>query len=444
MLAGKTGLITAIAMIGLTIAVGARCPMDAIATDSTFVGGASGSVAVETCVTRSGTEDTYTYTITDLSARSPGFCSFAVAGVGVLRTIAQASPPGWTGHELPAGSCASWWVWSTIGFGSTLLPRPGLLPGGSVIVSVTVAGPTTPAEVSAQLQTCEGKPITLTVLGPSACPGILAAGYETTCACSTRGCTTLNLFEGDGNRIQVIGGPDTQTIPRCEPSWVRHGFLGPELSASDVAFRLRIDGMLVPLTQTEMCTPGDEPGRSVIAIMWHTQFPPNFFDVGTHEVIGEWEVFDTPDSDPFVWSRTITLEVAPCLIPIPIPTPITTLGPPLPDIRVEFVRDACSCTWTQLQQYVCEIRVTVDVTNDGTEPTGLFHVSLTADQREAMAMVPSLQPGQDRRVTLELVLNAEKPGGEPNPSYEVIADCLGRVEEANEENNSIEGNVNCP
>ncbi|MBN1859770.1 hypothetical protein JW848_11300 [Candidatus Bipolaricaulota bacterium] len=431
-------LATVILLVGLIGAVGVGCPLDAIATHSSFVGGAAGSMAVETCVTRSGSEDTYTYTLTDLSVRTPGFCSFAVAGIGALRTVAQTSPPRWAGHEIPAGSCASWWVWSTIGFHPTLPAPRGLLPGASVAFSITVEAPSTPAEVSAQLLTCNGKPVTTTVLGPSACPDILSSGYEATCACSASGCTTINLFEGDGSRIQVIGGPDTQTIPRCEPSWLRHGFLGSELSSSDVAFRLWIDGVSVPLVQTEMCTPGDEPGGSVMAIMWHVQFPADHFDVGLHEVVGEWEALDTPDTDPFVWRRMITLEVVPCAIPLP------ELDPALPDISVSLVRDDCSCGLIPPQQYVCELEVIVNVRNDGTEPTGLFHISLAADQHGTRKLVPSLQPGQDRRVTLELGFEVSKPGGEPNPSYEVAADCLNRVNESNEENNTIEGNVGCP
>lgn len=430
-------LAAAILLIGLTRVGAAGCPAGAIATHSSFVGGAAGSIVVESCVTRSGSEDTYTYTLTDLGVRTSGFCSFAVAGIGVLRTVAQTSPAGWVGHELSAGSCASWWAWSTVGFRPTLPAPRVLLPGTSVVFSITVEAPSTPAEVSAQLQTCNGKPVTTTVLGPSACSDILAAGYDATCACSASGCTTINLFEGDGNRILLIGGPDTQTIPQCEPSWLRHGFLGSDLSASDVAFRLWIDGVSVPLVQTEMCTPGDEPGGSLIAIMWHAKFPANYFDVGVHEVVGEWEAFDTPDMDPFTWSRTILLEVVPCAIPLP------ELGPPLPDISLSLVRDDCRCGLIPPQQYVCDLQVIVDVKNEGTEPTGLFHISLSADQQTARELVPSLQPGQDRRVTLDLTFDVGKPGGEPNPSYIVFADCLDRIVESSEDNNTLEGEVRC-
>ncbi len=434
--ARNTSLLAAVVLlIVLTGTAVARCPLDAIATHSSFVGGAIGSVAVETCVTRSGTEDTYTYTLTDLSVRALGLCSFAVAGVGVLGTTAQEAPSGWTGAELPAGSCASWWAWSTIGFGSSLpLPPPrGLIPGGSLAFSVTVEGPTTPAFVTAQIQTCGGKPFTTTVLGPSACPEIEEASYETSCSCSPRGCTAVDLFEGDGNRILVIGGPDTQTIPRCEPSWVRHGFLGPDLSASDVEFRLWIDGTRIPLVQTELCTPGDEPGGSVMTVMWHTQFPPDFFDVGLHEVVGEWEAFDTPDTDPFVWSRTITLEVVPCAIPVPSPPP------ELPDISLVVVRDSCNCGWTQQQQFVCDLEVVVDVKNEGAEPTGFFQICLSTDQEDARVTVPSLQPGQDRRLTLELTCRLAGP----RPTYRVVADCSNRVQEIDEENNSVEQSFDC-
>jgi len=435
-------LVLVVTVLAWASAALGRCPLGAIATHSTFVGGALGSIAVETCVTRSGGEDTYTYTVTDLSARTPGFCSFAVAGIGVLSTVAQAAPSGWTGVVLPAGSCASWWAWSTIGFGSPLPPPHGLIPGGSAVFSMTVNGPTTPAEVSAQIQSCGGKPVSCTVLGPSACPEIEEASYEATCACTPRGgCTAIELFEGDGTRIQVIGGPDTQVLMQCDPSWVRHGFLGPDLSPSEVEFRLWIDGSPVPLTMTEMCMPGDEPGQSVITIMWHAQFPPSYFTIGTHEVTGEWEVFDTPDTDPFVWSRTMTLEVVLC--PIPLPSMPITILPTLPDITLELVRDSCSCEWTPLQEYVCELEVVVDVANIGAEPTGLFHVSMEADSKETDAMVASLQPGQERRVTLDLSWSYRKPGFLPSFDYTVTADCMDAVEESDEANNSLEGDVTC-
>ena len=81
----------------------------------------------------------------------------------------------------------------------------------------------------------------------------------------------------------------------------------------------------------------------------------------------------------------------------------------------------------------------MDLKNEGAEPTGIFEICLSTDQEDARVTVPSLQPGQDRRLTLELRC---RPAGS-RPTYRVVADCSDRVEESNEENNSVEKSFNC-
>jgi hypothetical protein len=382
--------------------------------DSTTVIGATGSAVVEVCVTRSGGQDTYTYRVTYLGGPTGGACGLLVSGYGGLDTVSMTEPAEWTSTAHPTTSCASWWTWSKSMFGSGtgtwVLPR-------SLTMSMTVDAETTPGTVVASLLFCGKDSVTFTILGPIA-PRALTG------------------FEGEGNRINVIGPPE-QTIPRCEPSWVKHGFSGAPFDPDSVNFQFFVDGVEIVLNREVTCSPTAEVGVESTLVMFYKQFPEDFFDVGLHEVVGVWTMDDTAaPPDGFVFERTIMLRVIEC-VPEPLPVP------DIPDLRLVLEGIVCGCEWEKDQDYVCNVEVKVIVTNVGTAESPATGVIVRSNKDVAVASVPELEPGESYERTVELSFKSSWDR-EPCPlSVSGIVDANDEIRELDEENNTAEVEVCC-
>ncbi|MBU0596160.1 hypothetical protein KJ567_05710 [Candidatus Bipolaricaulota bacterium] len=118
----------------------APCPDDAIAHHVEVVESAEyGDIQIETCLTREGELDTYTYTLTNLSFEYAGcgISEFGVDNEADTVTWSTEQPVGWThvdrdgdwSWEAPSGDC-------------------GILVGESASCSITVSGPTTYASMA--------------------------------------------------------------------------------------------------------------------------------------------------------------------------------------------------------------------------------------------------------------------------------------------------------
>jgi len=162
------------------------CAEDAVAYDVNVTSlGDHGSIQVEECVTREGTVDTYTYTVTniDFLYEGCGVCMFAVPKPLALGTLghSEAVPwlyslyPGAWAWRLPAGSC-------------------GLLPGDSAEFSVSVPGPTTDTAVVGGIATCVtiapdgsvslARKYAIDTTGPGeGCPDLIVRITDQACQC---------------------------------------------------------------------------------------------------------------------------------------------------------------------------------------------------------------------------------------------------------------------
>jgi len=425
-----------VAMVVSCSCLAGTCPRGALATDSEMVLGEKfGVVAVEACVTRTGSEDTYTYRVTNLSRGPVDVCGFMVTAFGTPETVLVASPAGWAGRTTWADTgCGTWWTWSTL---EGLLRTGAIGPGESQVFAVTVRGPTTPVDVRAAVGFCGGSTEGFTIVGPSGCTGGTGGAIDG-CACGVRGCTAVDAFEGDGPRIRLVGGPDTQVISACEPSWVRHGWLGPGLEAGDVEFRLSIDGFAVGLNLLQACWPDIEVGVTGATLNWGKQFPAGFFSAGTHELIGEWEQYPSVEfPSGFTFARTITLIVEPCLAePIPVP--------PMADLVARIGEVSCSCAWTVIQQRRCEMAVPIVVTNQGQIASDATALQLVARNWMSVKPIPELQPGASYETKARISFEIPPEGDPPCPlDVEVIVDYADFIQEADESNNRSETEVCC-
>jgi hypothetical protein len=425
-------------MVGWSVhAAGGTCPLGAIASDSDLLTVPTvGMVAIEVCVTRDGLEDTYTYRITKLGMGATDLCGLLVSGPGNIDTVGMSAPTGWhTSADDVSSDCATWWTWSTLSsFGGG-----GILRGRTVILSVTVEGPTAPVDVPAALAVCgKGETVPFRILGPSACSGLAEAGASGTCVCSEHGCVAERAFEGDGTRISILGGPDTQVLPQCDASWVRHGWVGVELDPDSVGFRLFIDGVPVGLDRQVLCGPSSEVGVPTYAVHYYKQFGAFFFDVGIYEVMGEWEYYGT-SADPigFDWSRTITLIVEPCEIePLPIPL--------LPDLSVRIANASCACHWTPQQERECVLSVPVIIENVGDASADPSNVRMLAGHAMAVKAIPELEAGETYTTELTATFTAGHDVGGPCPlEVDVTADFTDLIAESDENNNQDEAEVCC-
>jgi len=290
MLRGLTGLL--ILVVGVASTALATCPGDAVASDSTMLTGVFGTLAIELCVTRSGMTDTYAYTVTNLGPGKGTPTGFMVTGLGRLVTIAVAPSAGLM-TSLAEIDCGTWWSWSPSFTPPITPPETPIRATGTF--SISVKGPTFPAPVLAAVASSTHLEA-FTILGPCACPEVAADDTLSGCSC-THGaapvCVVTPVFVGEGSRIEVIGGPDTQHIETCDSSWVRHGFTGMVAPEGAGEFRLFINDAQVPLSQVLVCHPSEEPGVATFSLFWYVQFPPWHFPPGTHEVRGEWESFPT-------------------------------------------------------------------------------------------------------------------------------------------------------
>jgi len=299
------------------VAYAPSCPIGTIETDARMLTGKFGTITIEACLSRFGGQDTYTYRVTHLGVGMAEVCALMVSGIGLFAGLGQTAPLGWTTVADNAGSCASWWGWSTM---SVFPGGMSLGPGESATFSVTLAGPTTPAEVHAAIGLCGGATEPFTILGPSACSDITEMSVYESCLCGPHGCARGAAFDGEGSRISVNPmDPDVQTIDACEPSWVRHGFTGPSAAIGSGEFRLSVDGVPVPMDVEVTCTASYELGTLLHAVLYHVQFPANYFAPGTYDVTGEWEIFGTPvaPGTSFTWSITLVVEACATCIPDP-------------------------------------------------------------------------------------------------------------------------------
>jgi hypothetical protein len=304
-------------LVAGSVAYGPTCPLGTIETDARILSGKFGMISVEACFSRVGGEDTYTYRVTHMGVGTIEVCAFTVSGIGLFTTVGQTGPMAWTGTTADDAGCASWWGWSTM---STLPGGAAVGPGESATFSITVPSETTPARVQTAIGLCGGAEESFLILGPSACPGVTEMGFDASCVCGPHGCARAAAFEGDGMRIGLLPtDPDVQTIETCEPSWVRHGFSGPGAAIGTGEFRLFIDGAPVPMDAEVMCSASSELGTPLHAVLFHVQFPAEYFAPGSYDLAGEWEILASPagPGSSFAWSITLVVEECTTCVPDP-------------------------------------------------------------------------------------------------------------------------------
>jgi len=157
-----------------------ECPEDAIAYDVMITElGDYGSVQVEECVTREGSVDTYTWTVTniDFLYNGCGLCLFAIPKPISLGALTHTEPGGWLYSQYPMA-----WAWR-LPLGSC-----GLLPGDSAVFEVSVPGPTVDVPILGVVSTCA-----IVLPDGSVRPGELLVVQTTGPGVSEEGCPDLAL-----------------------------------------------------------------------------------------------------------------------------------------------------------------------------------------------------------------------------------------------------------
>jgi hypothetical protein len=425
-----------LAVVGLvsSFAAFASCPTGAIANESIMVTGKLGMLAVEVCVTRSGTTDTYTYTVTNLGTSTELPDSFMVTGLGRFTTTAV-SASSRLAHSHVETSCGTWWLWSSLLGSDPSIPALPLRAAATF--SITVEGPTTPVSVLGAMG-ASGRVVEFKTLGPCACPDPWDRDSSGGCSCSDEApfdCVATTYFTGKGTQIKILGDADVQHILDCDESWVRHGFCcGADAGAG--VFRLFLDGAPVPLDHQIVCRPSVDPGVSSVSENWFVRFPAGFFEPGTYELRGEWESFATADSPAYTYTRTITLVVAPCLVePIPVE--------PLADLSVNPGTPRCSCAYTQQKTYECTLTVFATVTNNGAVESGATSITLRTQGVQDTTPLPKLGAGESRVTVLKVTLPADSKNSPCPLGFEIQVDPENLVEETDEQNNLVEGSSCC-
>jgi hypothetical protein len=428
--------------IGLAIALGVVSPIAALACPAGSIAGAGdlamtpfGPIIVESCMTEDAGLFTLMYQITNETIREIGICEFYIPGFGVLSTVSADEPPGLTMSVDEASGCATWWIWK--GSGAVLLP------GETVTLSFTLNTEAAPTRREAHISLCDGTALTAEIIAPSACLDISDARLVG-CFCGEESgsCDTTALFEGSGTRIEVLGS-ERQVLAVCDESWVRHGWAGVE-RLEDPDFRLEIDGVEVRLERRDHCTPGTTPGLGHLASMWHVQFPAEFFEAGRlYEFTGYWYLYSRDPGERLIYSRTVEVQVLPCLVPVtdPIPELTPMIELPCPDLIPEIADVECTCGWSDQQVYQCELAVYVKVLNVGDATADRFVTSLETSEGIAghTMTLTELAPGDARSLTLRVVLDEPVSDLE----YTVLVDSLDEVTECDEGNNKAAGDASC-
>jgi len=410
--------------VGIIAVAANACPPDSIAGTGDLMMTPFGPVVVESCVTESGGTTTFHYEITN-EGRSPiDLCALLVPGLGSHVTTGSSAPLGFTMDETSASGCAAWWEW---------MGGPAEIhPGETVTFSMSLNTPATPARRRVFLTFCDGTKDSVEALVPSACPDI-ADDPLAGCLCGEGDapCESTGPHEGDGTRINLLG-LDRQVLAVCGASYVRHGFVYlDEVDPYD--FTLEIDGVRQVLDQRIYCLPGDRPGAGYLGSSWFIQFPPEYFEAGRlYEFTGTWFDYEAPPGERVILSRTIELQVIPCLVPV-ILEPFV---PELPDLVCEIVDVVCECAWTPDQRFECEIVATVVATNIGGGRSDLTALRLTADGGVSVRSIPELAPGESHAVLVRLKTDVDPTAKGPcHPEIEVEIDFSDFVEEVDEANN---------
>ena len=419
------GLLTALLSVGGGV-VAVACPASTIDhSGDVILHLGRPALLVETCVSEAVDMTTFTYRLTNWSRGDLELCSVNVPGLGQFSAAVQASPMGWTASHSIASECVTWWSWKS--------GRFVLGPGETLELSLSVASPASFGTIEGVVGFCGGGLETAEILAPSACAGGFASAY-TGCFCDAAGggCVATERFEGEGNRINLLSGPDEEINGTCLGSWVRHGFTGG-LPPDRYDFRLTIDGVAIPLVRTVFCAPGTDVGNALQSVLWHVQFPADFFAPGRYEVTGEWLELAADGSIASVfYSRTIELTMIECVPMYPI------TGPALPDLTVRIDNLTCACGWTPQQRFECEIDVWVTVSNEGSGPADPCGVRVEANRKLAVRTVPELAAGASYSTRVRLTFEVD-PGdieGKCPIEIEVIADYADVVKESSEENNT--------
>jgi hypothetical protein len=420
------GLITAAAVAGLLWGIAVGCPPDTIEHHGDVILRMGRPVLlVESCVAEAGTQYTFTYRLTNWSAGVLELCSFSAPGRGEFPSAVMASPAGWEGSYGVASECITWWSWKS--------GRYPLGPGETLELTLTVNGVASIGTIESVIGFCGGSPETAEILAPSACAGGFPDGFSG-CFCDVSAglCVGPTLFEGEGNRIDLLSGPDEELNGICLGSWVRHG-MSWGIDPDRVRFELLIDGSPIVMTRRAYCAPGADVGNADQAVMWHVQFPPDHFAPGTYEVTGRWLGLAADGSVETVWyERTIELTMIECMPAYPIS------GPTLPDLRPTIANMSCDCGWTPKQEYECEVNVWVEVTNDGNDAADPSSLRVTAGRKSTVRSVPALDPGASFVAHARIRFETEPGdvGGKCPIEIEATADYADAVEESEEGNNT--------
>jgi hypothetical protein len=411
---------------GLLWSLAVACPPDTVAHHGDIIlSFGRPALLVETCVAEAGTEYTFTYRLSNWSTRDLELCSFGVPGRGEFLPAVMAAPVGWAESYEVASECITWWLWKSSGY--------VLGPGETLEFALTVDGVSAIGVIEAVAGFCGSSTETAGVLAPSACAGGFPEGFSG-CFCDVAAglCVGTSLFEGEGNRIDLLSGPDEELNAICLGSWVRHG-IPFGMDPDRYRFELLIDGAPIALHRQNYCVPGSVVGTALQASLWHVQFPPDFFAPGTYEVTGRWLGLEEDGSVESVWyERSIELTMIECMPAYPISEPS------LPDLRPTIANAHCDCGWTPQQKYECEVNVWIEVTNEGPGASEATSLRVSADRKSSVRAVPALDPGDTFTAHARLRLEMD-PGdleGKCPIAIDAAADYADAVKESDEENNT--------
>jgi len=428
------------------------CPEDAIAHDvTTTTLPVGGDVRIEECVVRDGDSDTYVYTLTNVSLSCDGgirgITSFAVPNVLGLPGTTWASSD-WV--ELPA---AAEWAWAK---NSCAVP---LGPGESALFMVTVPGPTTDGEVLASVSTqCDADaarsgptfrapttgPVGIDPEGsePPSPPGPAEGGgcpegriaYDVTYGVSPTG-----LEARVEECVTRDGDLDTYTYTVANLDFLIDG-RGFRRFAVAVIAGLEVIASSAPAGWSE-AEPGldgywaweqraDAPGSGVgvgdSVVFTKTVRGPTV-DGPAAAIVGGWVRMGDVLS-PFVDSVLVTTTG-------PITAPLLACA----DLVVESVTVDCACAWTPQQQYECEVVADLIVSNLGSADAAGFSVEIVTGEGSYRRGSSGLAAGASRSIHLSV----EFEGDACPLDYHIEVDSRHEIDECDEDNNVLVGEVCC-
>lgn len=425
------------------------CPPGALSSTVSFAGSSDlGSVQIESCVSRDGDIDTYTYIVTniDYEYSGCGVIQFGIDNWLDLETIAFGIPAGWIDNSSAAG-----WGWYA---GTDVC---GIEMGETAEFSFSVRAPTTGGEVLGSLPIGDS-PTTFEALGPvaSLAPPPEPSG---TCPGDALGSDISTGYSFGVGRANVeacvtrTGTVDTYTYTVTNESFDNDGCGVTGFAVVNVA-ELETLAFSMPIGWTDMTNatnwawqaPSGDCGILVgeSAVFWFSVLAPTEIGPASSGVTGSGLA-------PGEGLRQIHIDTI-----APVEAPSSAMAPPVDaparidlyalfgapadcaDLVIAYFMANCDCGWNLAQEYECTLEVSVTVRNNGGLRAYSFPTTLTADKEEDFWILSGLDPGESRtfRMSIPGCVDCRIP-------YTITIDPYNVIPECNEENNEESGKERC-